>query len=267
MASEKISNSQMLNFQMAVFAFADMYDLTPVTHLQREKRLDLSKGIKPAELQVAESYYTVLNTQAAVEADFSVGFWYDDASFTSVEAHVVGMKRKNTATSIEMVDIIRGRMNEISFSRLFPDADVEALEPEVKEKYTFDNLNRLKTERQSASFLQHNYVAVVQLHVTEDFKGLVASSKKSKLKKLEGFASEKFPGVVESVLLDTPFGKLDNVLLVYFNTQVDMINYVNMLKEEEFAKILDGGFSDITICNTTTRQQLESPQSMIRKSN
>lgn len=267
MASEKISNSQMLNFQMAVFSYPTTYSLDPKTRVQRDKRMDLSKAIKPAELQVAESYYTVLNTQAALAGDFAVGFWYDDASFTSVESHVIGIKQKNTATTVVLSDIIRGRMNEISFERLFPDADSEATEPEVKSKYTFDNLNRLKAERQSASFLQHCYVAAIQLHMSDEFKLSNGSSKKSKLKKLEGYGSEKFPGLVETVLLDTPLGKTDNVLLAYFNTQADFINYVTMLKEEDFAKMLRGGFSDITICNATSRQQLESPQTLIRKTN
>jgi hypothetical protein len=267
MASEKISNSQMLNFQLAVFSYPDTYDLDPKSRVQREKRLDLSKAIKPAELQVNENYYIILNTQAELKGDFSMAFWYDDASFTTVESHIVGVKVKNTASQVTLVNLVRGRLNPISFERVFPDADSEATEPEVKSKYTFENLNRLKTERQNASFGKSSYLAVVQLHMTEEFEQKAASGQKAVLKKLEGFASANFPGVVETVLIDTPLGKTNHSLLVYFNSQADFINYVTMLKAEEFAKFLKGGFSEITICNATSRQQLENPQTLIRKSN
>lgn len=265
MANEMKSNSQMLNFQLAVFSFPDTYSLDPKTRVQREKRLDLNKAIKPAELQVSENYYTILNTQAELEGDFSMAFWYDDASFTSVEAHIVGVKQKNTATTVSLVNLVRGRMNPISFERVFPDA--ELAQPEVQTRYTFDTLNRLKTERQSANFTSHSYLAAIQLNFTDEFNGMADSRQNTILTKLEGFASENFPGLVETLLLDTPMGKTDHVLLAYFNTQVDFINYVTMLKGEDFAKHLKGGFSEITLCNSTSRQQLESPQTLIRKSN
>lgn len=267
MANEKQSNSKMLNFQLAVFSFPDTFGLDPAARVQREKRLDLNKSVRPAELEVAERYYTILNTQAELAGDFSMGFWYDDQSFTSVEAHIVGVKRKNTSTAVELVNIFRGRLNPISFERVYPDAETEDTAPEVKAKYTFDNLTRLKTERQQASFASASYLAVIQLHMTEEFKNKAASGQKSVLKKLEGFASATFPGVVETVLLDTPLGKTDYALLVYFNSQADLINYVSMVKGEDFAKNLEGGFYDVTLCNATSRQQLESPQSMIRKTN
>ena len=265
MANEKMSNSQMLNFQLAVFSFPDTYELGPKTKVQREKRLDLGKSIKPAELQISENYYTVLNTQAELKGDFSMAFWYDDASFTSVEAHVVGVKHKNTSTSVSLVNLVRGRLSEISFKRVYPDAEAE--QPEVQTKYTFENLNRLKTERQAANFLQHSYLAAIQLHPSDELLALTDAKKAKVLSDIESFASENFPGVVETLLLDTPFGSEENLLLAYFNTQVDFINYVNMFKAESFAKYLKGGFSDITLCNSTSRQQLESPQTLIRKTN
>jgi hypothetical protein len=265
MANENASNSQMLNFQLAVFSFPDTYSLDPKTRVQREKRMDLSKAIKPAELQVVENYYTILNTQAELAGDFSMAFWYDDASFTSVEAHIVGVKHKNTSTVVTLVNLIRGRLNEKSFARIYPDAELE--QPEVQSKYTFDSLTRLKTERQSANFAKHSYLAAIQIHPSDEFASLTAAKKAKALGDIESFASENFPGVVESLLLDTPLGKVDNVLLVYFNTQADFLNYVAMFKEQNFAKYLQGGFSDITLCNSTSRQQLESPQSLIRKTN
>ena len=257
------NNNVKMNFQLAVFSIPDTYDLDPSVKTRREKRLKLGPDMTSDQIQVDQKYYTVLNTQAELKGDFSVAYWYDDQAIVHVESQVVRIKRVNTATQVALSNVIRGRMHPITYKRFYPGAG-DAPEGVALQPFTWNNYKTLQYERQEVNYLSHKYLAAISLKFSDKFKGLADNTQLKTLTSLDKYASEVFPGAVESVLLDTPLGKSDAILLVYFNYYLELNNYVSMLKTQDISNYLDGGFGEITICNRATKQQLESLQSMIR---
>ena len=263
MAADLSNKHVKMNFQMAVFGIPDTYDLDPSTKTRREHRLQLGPDMVSDQIEVAQKYYTILNTEAELKGDFSVAYWYDDEAVVHVESQIVRIKRINTATQVSLANVIRGRMNEISFKRFYPGVE-PAPDGQPLPSFTWNNLKTMQYERQEVNYLSHKYLAAIGLNFTDKFDDLADSTKLKTLITLDKYASEVFPGKVESVLLDTPLGKTDYVLLVYFNYYLELNNYIAMLKNMDLANYLEGGFGNVTICNMTTKQQLESPQSMVR---
>jgi hypothetical protein len=218
------------------------------------------------EIQVATGYYIILNTQNEIEGDFALSYWYDDKAVTHVEAQLVGIKKWNTATQLLTSNIIRGRMSEITFSRFYPKTPFEEATPQVP-GYTWSDLTRIQSERDTNDYLNAKYVTAVELCFNDKFYALSDGKRKSLLTSLDNYASQYFSGLVESVLLETPLAKTDCTLLVYFDQLLEFTNYMSMLNEShEISNFLEGGFSKITICNMATKAQLESPQTMTPKS-
>lgn len=250
-----------MNFQMAVFSFPDTYDLDPITKVRRERRLNLGPDMTSEQIQVDQKYYTVLNTQSQLKGDLAVAYWYDDAAVVHVESQIVRIKRVNTSTQLELANIVRGRISEISFQRLYPGADMPEGNPVPS--MTWNNLVMLQNKRE-LNYLNHKYVAAIELNFNEKYKGLQENSQARMLTTLDKYASEYFPGQVETILIDTPLAKTENVLLVYFNFYLELNNYISMVKSLDVANYLEGGFGNITLCNLASKQQLESPQSMVK---
>lgn len=250
-----------MNFQMAVFSFPDTYDLDPMTKVRRERRLNLGPDMTSEQIQIDQKYYQVLNTQSQLNGDLAVAYWYDDAAVVHVESQVVRIKRVNTSTQLQLANIIRGRMSNISFQRLYPGADIPVGTPTPS--FTWNNLMMLQNKR-DLNYLNHKYVAAIELKYTDRFKGLQENSQTRLITSLDKYASEYFPGQVESVLIDTPLSKTDNVLLVYFNFYLELTNYITMVNSLDISGYLEDGLGNITLCNLASKQQLESPQSMVK---
>lgn len=248
-----------LNFQLAVFTYPMTYNLEPSTFTRKENRLDLKLPSTSEEIanKISAQWYIVLNTEHNKKSDFAVGLWYSDEASTYVEAFVVGLKRKNNPTLLQLEDIKRGTLSQISFDRLYP--------KDVSGANTLDHIQNLRNDR--ANFMMKSYCNVVDMKFKDSWKSLADGQQLELLVELDKFASTYFPGLTESLLVDCPLGVSDMYYVIYINSYNDLVDFASLLKlKTRIAQHLEGGFSNLTICNHTSHETLESPQTQIRRS-
>jgi hypothetical protein len=241
-------------------------NLEPSTFTKKENRIKIapqnpipSEHLNDFNLE----YYIILNTEHNHRSDFALAFWYNDSAALWVEATVLQIKRQNTATSLTLETVTRGRINAISMNRMYPDLPVNPLSQGLSQ----DQLDALHTQRQVVNFMKRTYLANFNLKFNAAWQELGEAEQTKLLKALDKFAEDKFPDIANSLLVDTPLGESNMAYCVYIGQYEELVNFVTMLKAEaKIQKYLDNGFGNLTICNHTIREVLESPQTMVRKS-
>lgn len=259
-----------LNFMLVKFAYPITWAVEPSTKVQRSNRLQLNLpfGAKEVTDKVSVAYYVILNTGFETKSDFAIGIWYpndvDSAKF--VESFILTLKRKNNPTQLTLTDIYRAKFSETSLGRMYPDLPQNPLK-KPGQGLTITELQALHSDREHANFMLRPYMCTFELKFKNDWNDLGEARQKELLRDLDTFCDKMFPGVMSSVLLDAPMQSACDLLYVAFGDHYTEINdFSTMLRTLKIVDYIDGGFGKLTICNHTSRETLESPQDMVRRS-
>jgi hypothetical protein len=234
--------------------------------LRVSNRLNLRRQIEREDLKghISLMYYVILSTDYDVKSDFSMSFWYTDDAAVEVEAALLEIKRKNTKTQLELKNVTRGKISEITMARMYP--GLKLPEPNAPVT-THDQMRTMMNDRVKAGFMQRPYLIAIDLKFNEKWLNLGKAEKTGKLKELDTFAERYFAGKADSLLVETALGKSDYTYVIYMDHYTDLADYASLLKNTvEIIKYLEDGFSSIIICNHTSVETLESPTTMVRRS-
>lgn len=254
-----------VNFQLVTFKYSEMSELDGSTKTRVSKRMDLKIPFNSPEIQAQTNvlYYVNLGTSHLPDADFSLAFWYTDEAITHVESAILAMKKKNSNTLLKVLNIVRGRMSEISQKKYYPDKELGiSHQPTV---ITPEILRNLEAERKAEAFMLRSYVVTVDLSFNSDWKDLEKSRKTSLLQVLDGYADKQFPEIVSTILLETPMATCPYSLVIYADHYTDVQNFMSSLTSLPIYNFIQD-FTKVLICNHTACATLESPKEMVRRS-
>jgi hypothetical protein len=260
------NNKPKINFQLVTFKYSNMSELDGSTKTRMSKRYDLKVPFNSPELQAQVNvlYYVNLGTNYHPEADFSLAFWYTDETITAVEAAILTLKKRNSSTLIESLGVVRGRMAELSQEQFYPNKDTLGVitQPTV---ITPDVLKSLEADRKAAAFMMRSYVVSIDLNFEKTWKDEKAPDREKMLKNLLNHSENLFPGIIASILVDTPMAQSPYTLLLYADHYSDIQAYMGTLSSLDiYPHLVD--FEKVLICNHTSCAVLESPKDMVRRS-
>ena len=89
--------------------------------------------------------------------------------------------------------------------------------------------------------------------------------KTSLLKGLVNQANNLFPGLVSTVLVDTPMATNPQTLVIYANYYTYVEAYMSTLSNLPIYEYIQD-FNKVLICNHTSCATIESPKEMVRRS-
>lgn len=259
-----------VNFLLAKFAYPITWAVEPTTRVQTMNRLQLAPPMVAKEVldKVSIMYYVVLNTGFETKSDFTIGLWYPNEEDTTkyVESFLLTLKRKNNPTNLQLQEIYRAKISEVSLTRMYPNLPANPLK-RPGEALTSGELQALRSDRQQAGFMLKSYLATFELKFKSEWFELSEAKQKGLLKDLDNFAEKMFPGRISSILLDTPMqDNCDSLYVAFLDKYVDFSDFMLFLKNLDIAFFIEDNFGKLTICNHTTREVLESPQNMISRS-
>jgi hypothetical protein len=259
------NNKPKINFQLVTFKYSNLSELDGSTRTRISKRYDLKVPFTSPEIeaQVNVLYYVNLGTNYHPEADFSLAFWYTDEAITAVEAAILTLKKKNSSTLLETLGVVRGRMAELSQEQFYPDKEVLGVisQPTI---ITPDVLKTLEAERKAAAFMMRSYVVSIDLNFEKSWKDLKVTDREAMLKSLISHSENLFPGIIASILVDTPMAQSPYTLLLYADHYSDVQAYMGTLSTLDiYPHLVD--FEKVLICNHTSCAVLESPKDMVRR--
>lgn len=251
-----------LNFQLVTFKYSEMGGLDGSIRVKLPK-FDLKVPFSSPEIQAQTNvlYYVNLGTNHLPEADFSLAFWYTDEAIPHVEAAILTLKKKNSSTLLETLGVTRGRMAEISQKEFYPEKN--ELTPSTV--ITPDVLKKLEAERAAAAFMMRSYIVAVDLNLDRSWRDLDKSKQDSMLKSLMGHAEKLFPGIITTILVDTPMAPSPYTLLIYANHFSEVQAFMGTLNSLAIYPYFND-FNRTLICNHTSCAVLESPKDMVRRS-
>jgi hypothetical protein len=257
-----------VNFMLSTWTMPDTYSLDPSTQTRTDNRFKLNAPMMAKEIldKLNITYYLVLNTDHE-KSDFAIALWYpdDDDVIKQAEAMIQLIKRQNNPTLIQVTGMQRGRLHPLTLQRMYPDLPEKPAIRGIGEGTTQAELKQLESEHIQVGFMNRSYLTTSELKFKDSWYDLSEAQQAGMLKDLDNFASSTFPGLVESVLIDSPLNTCDLIYASYLDTYSDLADFASLLKQLKIARYLDEGFGKTTICNHTSREALESPQSMVRR--
>ena len=255
-----------VNFQLVTFKYSEMSELDGSARTRISKRMDLKIPFNSPEIQAQVNvlYYVNLGTNHLPEADFSLAFWYTDEAVPAVEGAILAIKKKNSQTLVNVLGVVRGKMAEVSQKEFYPDKEINGVktQPTI---ITPEVLKNLEAERAAAAFMMRSYLVSVDLSFESSWKDLDKSKRDSLLKALVGHAEKVFPGIVSTVLVDTPMSTHPQTLVIYADHYTEVQSYMATLSGLGIYSYIED-FTKVLICNHTSCATLESPKEMVRRS-
>jgi hypothetical protein len=250
------------HFHLAIYQFAEYFDEAQNVQTQTP-HFNLKMTFTDSEVlsNINALYYVNLASPHLPEADFSIACWYGEKAIPHVEGYYVGLRKFNTATKMRQIKIIRGKMSKATEERLFPEGSGIPINAPMDVR----DLTYLYADRNKNTFMLRAYLVAIEPAFNTEWKKLSAGKKESLIKGLDKFAADTFPGVVESVVIETPMAQNPYALLVYADTYLDVEAFMGALSSTPIAQYVDA-FSDLVICNHTEVQNLEHPKLQVRRS-